>query len=131
MFDDVFDSIEDDLSGIIATSIGDAARAAMPESPEDTGRFKGNWRVSFDGVGNEYDSEDYDTGLAVSTVNEVRADAKLFNLKRNQSISLYNNVADAPSNHYAQTVSYDESGSVARDIMDVATSEALRTLDGK
>jgi len=130
-FDDIFDTIEGDISGLISKSINDAAAAVMPASPEDTGRFKGNWNASIDGVGNNFDSNEFDTGLARGTVADIEQVTRQFTLKRNTSISLYNNVADVPGNHYAATVSYDESGARARDIMDIATSESLRTLDGK
>lgn len=130
MFDDVFDAIEDDLDDVIRKSINDAALTVIPQSPEDTGRFKGNWEASIDRIGSEYDDNEFDTGRAETTVKNTKDQVARFTLKRNTSVSLYNNVAE-DGNHYAQTVGYDQSGGKAADLMDIATSEALRTLDGK
>lgn len=126
---DIVDAIEDDFDEVIHKSMNDAALAVVPNSPEDTGRFKGNWLVSIDQIGDDFDEDNFATGSGISTVRDIAQDAKKFTIKRNSSISLYNNVAE-DTNHYAQTVGYDQSGSKALDLMDMATSETLRTLDG-
>jgi len=128
---DIVDELEDDFNKLMRKTANDIALSVVPISPEDTGRFKGNWNASIDGIGDDYDANEFDTGSAIGTVADVTRQASSFDINKNKELSIYNNVADSPNNYYAETVTYDLSGSVAEDLIDVATSEALRTLDGR
>ena len=117
-------SIADELAelenNIIQEAVEEAGRVAVIGSPVDTGRFKGNWDVMIDDDGYSPDPEGYDLS-GQKTIREIESDALKFDIRKNKSITLYNDVYDLKDNKYASTVKYDLTENTAKELVETAT----------
>lgn len=117
-------SIVDELAelenAVIEDAITQTGRIAVIGSPVNTGRFKGNWDVVIDGE-SFYQGKPSGYDLDGSkTIQGIASNAKLFDIRENKAITLFNNVNEQGGEHYASTVRYDYTQNTANELVETA-----------
>ena len=71
-------------------------------------------RVSYQGNPSGYDLD------GSKTIQGIASDAKLFDIRENKAITLFNNVNQQGGEHYASTVRYDYTQNTANELVETA-----------
>ena len=127
----IIDEIAELENEVIEDAITQAGRIAVIGSPVNTGRFKGNWDVLIDGD-NSYQgsASTYDMDGS-KTIQNIESDARLFDIRKNKAITLFNNVYEQGGGHYASTVRYDFTENTANELVETAMITLDQALNRK
>lgn len=127
-FESLLEEIADPISESIVDAIEQMCKAMIEISPVDTGRFISNWDAEINKEGSDTFPESYSGEM--ESINRVKSSIYEYDITKDQFIYIYNNVySNVDEEFYASIVSYDQSESVADEILEEGEEAVMDAIE--